>query len=260
MLEMTSRTLAALTLLAFFSGPAAAQLDAGKLAASKTATAAFLDMAKGSEKTGNAPREADPAVKRLLEAVFDSRDVQTAKSVSFDALGPLSERMVNGLRVATVYMLAGTGETQLDKIAADPEGGVKVNLNVIKYAPEMGRFYDFQMRVQGAVVDGTLARLATAKPADLERPNFKSGLANIRQGTARVAGGVIETLAVNGITEEWRRERLPALTAMAPKLAKFLQPDQKKELKELAIACADVMDDPEVKKGLQAFAAVVGGG
>jgi hypothetical protein len=260
--KTTRQWLAGLSLLgalAFAAAPAAAQIDAGKLAASKTASTNFLALAKGSETSGNAPRESDPAVKRLLETVFDSTDVQAAKSVTFQQLGPLTERMMNGVRVGVAYMLAGTGTTDLSQIAADAEGAVKVNLNVIKFAPEMGRFFDFQLYVQGAVADGTMARLASAKPEELARPNFQSGLADIRQGSARAVAGAIETLAVNGITEEWRRDRLPALRVIAPRLAKLLLPDQKAELKQLAIACADLMDDAQVKKTLQDFAAVVGG-
>ena len=258
----TPSWLAAFTMLgalALAAVPAAAQIDAGKLSASKTATTAFLALAKGSETTGTPPRESDPAARRLLETVFDSKDVQAAKSVTFQQLGPLTERMLNGVKVGLVYMLAGTGATDLDKIGTDPEGGVKVNLNIIKFAPEMGRFFDFQLHVQGAVAEGTVARLATAKPEDMARPNFQSGLADIRQGSTRAVAGAIETLAVNGITEDWRRGRMPALRAIAPRLAKLLLPDQKAELKQLAIACADVMDDAEVKKTLRDFAAMVGG-
>jgi hypothetical protein len=245
--------------LAWAAVPAAAQIDAGKTAAAKTAATSFVAMAKGSEQTGNAPRETDAAVKRMLDTVFYYRDVEGAKSVTFAQLSPLTERMMTGVQVGMIYMLAGTGATDLNQIGADPKGEEKVNLNVIKFAPEMGRFFDFQMRIQAAVVDGTLDRLATAKPEDLARPNFQSGLANIRQGAARSVAGAIQTLAVNGLTEEWRRERMPAISAMGPRLGKFLLADQKAELKQLALACADVMDDAQVKTALQAFAAAIGG-
>lgn len=168
--------------------------------------------------------------------------------------------MMTGVKVGVVYMLSGTGATDLSQIGSEPDASVKINLNVIKFPGEIGRFFDFQVRVQGAVVDAVLVRLATAKPEELARPNFQSGLADIRQGSARSVSGVIETLAVNGITEEWRRERLPALTAIAPKLAKFLLPEQKTELEKLAQACADVMDDAQVKQSLLDFAKVIARG
>lgn len=257
-LNATAAVLAA-AMLALAPAPAAAQVDPAKAPAAKKAAAGFMALAKGSEKTGRPPREADPAVKPLLEAVFDARDVAAAKTMPSQAMTPLSERMMAGVQVGLVYMLAGTGATDLTQIGADPAAMQKVNLNVIKFAPEMGRFFDFQMRIQGGVVDAVQARLATARPEDVARPNFQSGLANIRQGSARAVAGVIETLAVNGITEAWRRDRLPALAAMGPRLAKFLAADQKTQLQQLARACADVMDDAQVKQTLLAFAAALGG-
>jgi hypothetical protein len=254
-----TRLLAALGALALAGHAASAQIDAGKLAAAKAAAASFATLAKDSEKTGNAPRESDPAVRRLLEAVFDSRDVEATRNVTFAQLGPLSERMINSVQVGLIYMLAGTGAKDLPQMANDPKADEKVNLNIIKFAPEMGRFFDFQMRIQGAVVDGTLVHLASAKPEELARPNVQSGLANIRQGSARTVAGAIETLAVNGLTDEWRRARMPGISSMGPRLAKFLPADQKAELQKLALACADVVDDPEAKKALQAFAATIGG-
>lgn len=254
------KTALALAVLAAIAFPARAQVDAAKLPAAKAAAENFVALAKGSEKTGNAPRQSDPAIKRLLDAVFDSRDVEAAKTIPFQQLTGLSERMLTGVKVGVVYMLSGTGATDMSQIGSDPDASVKINLNVIKFPSEMGRFFDFQVRMQGAIVDAVLARLATAKPEELARPNFQSGLADIRQGSARSVSGVIETLAVNGITEEWRRERLPALTAMAPKLAKFLQPEQKAELEKLAQACAGVMDDAQVKQSLLDFAKVIARG
>jgi hypothetical protein len=250
---------AAVALAAALVHPASAQVERNKLTFAKNAADGFVKLAQGSEKSGEAPRQSDPAVRKLLDAAFDTSDVEAAKAIAFSELSQLSERMVTGVKIGVVYMLAGTGATEIGQLGNDQNAGEKVNLNVIKFAPEMGRFFDFQMRIQGAVVDAVLTRLASAKPEDLVRPNFKSGLADIRDGSARSVSGVIETLAVNGITEAWRRERLPALAAIAPKLAKFLEAPQKNDLHKLALACADVMDDAQVKAGLQDFAKVIAG-
>lgn len=237
----------------------AAAYEAGKLAAAQAAAASFASAAQNSEKTGDAPRETDPAVKAMLEAVFDASDLDSGQVVPFQALTALSERMMTGVKVGLIYMLAGTGTGDLKAISADPHGAEKVNLNVVKFAPEMGRFFDFQLSIQGAVVDAVQARVKTAKPADLARPNFQAGLADIRQGSAHTLSGVIETLSVKGLSDEWRRARMPALIAMGPRLAQFLTAEQKQQLKELALASADRMTDAEVKSSLQAFAQAVSG-
>lgn len=236
-----------------------AEINPAKLQASKTAASEFASLAKGSEKTGNAPRASDPKVKKLLDAIYDDSDVVGSKSTSFDEMKPLSDRMIAGVQTAIVYMLAGTGVSDLAEIGKVPEGEVKVNLNIIKFGPEMGRFYDFQLHVQGAIADAVATKLATGSRLELAKPNFQSGLAQIRQGGQRVVAGVIETLAVNGITDDWRRDRIPALMDSASSMGKILEPEQKKQLQELARACADVMDDAAVKKGLQDFAVKIGG-
>jgi hypothetical protein len=238
---------------------ATAQIDSRKLAAAQKAATTLGERAKGSEKTGEAPRVTDPAIKQLLETIFDVRDIQAAKAIPFQALSPLGERISTSTKIGLIYMLAGTGASDISQAANDPTIGEKINLNVIKYPDEMGRYFDFAVTVHGAITDSMLSHLSSAKPAELARPNFKSGLENIRDGAARSVSGVIETLAVNGLTDEWIRARMPALMAVAPKLNKFLLPEQKEELRKLAIACADVTDDAQAKKSLQDFAVIIAG-
>jgi hypothetical protein len=241
-----------------FNVSARDDLDAAKVDASETAIAAFKTMAKDSATTGNVPRESDPAAKALLDKIFDDSDVVATKNVRFNDLTPLSARMGNGVQAALVYMLAGTGATEIQQLESDPNAATKVNLNVIKFAPEMGRYYDFQLTVQGAIWEAVAVKVATSTRMELANVNFQNALAQIRDGGHRVIAG-IETLAVNGVTDEWRRGRLPALHAIVPQAAKILQPEQKKQLQELARACADVMDDAAVKEGLQKFAVAIGG-
>jgi len=234
-----------------------AQVDPAKGPAAKKASETFLAMAKDSPKSGVPPREEAAPVKALLVAIFDTADIDAAKTIPFDALTPLSERMGLGLQVATVYMLAGTGVSDLGQLGTVENAIDKVNVNTVKFAPEMGRYLDFQMKVQTAITDAVLVRLATAKPEEISRPNFQAGVGNIRDGGARTVSGVIETLALNGLTDEWRRERIPALMKAAPTLAKFLNDTQKTELKQLAIDCANVMDDPTVKAKLLEFSKII---
>ncbi len=234
-----------------------AQIDSKIAPAAKKAAAEFAERAKGSEKTGEVPRMSDPATKRLLDAIFDTRDVQAAKPIPFSSVSQLTDRMLTGNKAGVIYMLAGTGITDMNQIGTVPDAETKVNLNVIKYPAEMGSYFDHAVTMQGAVAESVRNHMSTLKPADLARPNFQSGLADVRSGAARSVSGVIETLAVNGIKDEWIRARMPALAAVAPKLSKFLLPEQKEELSKLAKACADVTDDAVSKKALQDFAVAI---
>ncbi|WP_170149536.1 hypothetical protein [Rhodoplanes roseus] len=242
------------------TGTATAQIDPAKLPAARTAAASLLAIAKGSETTGRVPRANDPAVRQLLDTVFDARDVVAGRGISFQELGLLTERMVTGARIGTVYMLAGTGATDLAQLANDPQADDKVNRNVVRFAPEMGDFLDFELHIQGAVIEAVLTRLSTMRPDEAARPNFQSGIASIRQSSLRTVASVIETLAVDGLTDDWRRARLPALAAIAPRLARFLQAGQKADLQRLASARADATADPGLKRSLTAFGRTVAGG
>jgi hypothetical protein len=247
----------ALTLGIALAGAAQAQVDAGKVEPARKAAAQFTSMAAGSHSTGKPPRESDPAVRQLLGAVYDARDIDAAKNVPFTAVQGLSQRMQIGTQVAIIYMLAGTNVTDLSKAAEDPSLGDKINVNTVEFAPEFGRYFDFQLKVQGAIIDAVLVRIATSKPDDLKR--MESGIADVRSGSHRAVAGIIETMALNGLTDEWLRARVPALSAIAPKLTKFLQPDQKAQLRELTLQVAAVTDEPQVKKALEDFAGKVAG-
>jgi hypothetical protein len=231
-----------------------AQVDSRKLPAAKQAAASFAERAKGSEASGQVPRMTDPAIKKLLDVIFDTGDIASSKTIPFDQLSPLSERMLVGNQVGIVYMLSGTGSTDLAKFANEAGAADKLNLNVVKYPDEMGCYLDFTVTIQGAIAEVVQAHLASAKPAELARPNFQSGLGNIRGGATRSVSGSLETLAIIGLTNEWIRARMTAITAVAPKLKNFLLAEQKEELRKMAIAVADVTDDGPAKKALQDFA------
>ena len=239
---------------------ATAQVDSRKLPAAKEAAATFAERAERAGKTGQVPRMTDPAIKKLLDVIFDTSDIAAAKTVPFEQLTPLSDRMLVGNQVGVTYMVSGTGSSDLTEVANQAGAADKINLNVAKYPDEMGRYLDFTVMVQGAIAEVVQTFIKGAKPADLARPNLQSGIGNIRGGATRSVSGALETLAINGLTDEWIRARLIAITEAAPKLKSFLLAEQKEELRKMAIAVADVTDDAQAKKALQDFARVIAGG
>jgi hypothetical protein len=242
---------------AWLTAPAVAEVDPGKLLAAQAAATKFIARAKGSETTAPPPRLSEPEVNQLLDTVFDLSDVGAGTTIAAADLGPLGQRMMTGIKVGLVYLLAGTGVTDLAQLGGDQGAADKLNLNAAKFQPEVGRLYDFQMRIQAAIIESALARMAAATPEEQARPNFQGGLAKMREGAAQSVRGVIETLSVNGITDPWRRDRFPALVVIAPKLARFLLPEQKTDLQKLALESARTLTDSQVKQGLQDFANVV---
>jgi hypothetical protein len=235
-----------------FCSLARAEVDRNQAASAKAAAEQFAVLSKDSKATGVVPRLREPATGSLFAKVFRREDV---RSPTFQDLSALAERMAAGVRVGEIYMLAGTGVSELSQLSGNPNASHKMNLNIIKYEPEMARFYDFQMFMQGAMIDALLRPGAGEGARALQ--NMAAPLKSIGIASKNVASGLIEIFAVNGISDSWRRERLAALLANAPKYAKFLEPAQRSELRDVALACADVMDDPAVAGGLKHFAKIV---
>lgn len=244
----------ALSLLMAFAGSAgAAQIDAAKMDAAKKAADEFLGLAKGSETNGQVPRNTEPKIRQLLDTIFDRRAFGP-EVLPIGESAKIGELLNNGNRVGFVYMLAGTGLSDLNAIATDQKAMERAESNMAAFAPEIGRWFDYQMAIQGAITDSTLDFLDTATKEVLERPQVKSGLGNVRAGVAKSLSGVLQTMGSGTMDDTWRRDRLVSLAEIAPKAAKIMEPGDARELKDQAVALASTMSDPALKAGLTKFA------
>ena len=216
-----------------------------------------MALAKDSATTGEAPRESDPAAKPLLDLVLDTSSLQSGPVQPMSELETLNAWNLDVVKVGLVYILAGTGVTDIAALPNTPDVMAKITANTIKFAPEVGRYIDAQLGLQAALIDTISSYMATASESDLDQANFKSGLAQIRSGVAGTLNGAITTFPTERLTDDWRRARLPALTAMGPGAAKFLLPEDLKALHHTTTEVAGKMSDPEVKAGLSSFAATL---
>lgn len=252
---MRQSLLAVSVLLILLSGCSSpSDLDT-KVEAITKAADAFVALAKGSAETGEAPRESDPAAKPLLDLVWDTSSLQNGPVQPMSELEVLNAWNLDVVRVGLVYILAGTGVTNIGALTQTPEVLARVDANTVKYAPEMGHYIDAQLHLQAALIDTISSHMATASQSDLDKANFKSGLAQFRSGVAGTISGAITTFPNEGLTDDWRRERLAALTAIGPKATKFLIPGDLQALHDAATEVAGQMNDPEVKAGLTSLAA-----
>jgi hypothetical protein len=251
--------LAAAAAFAFVSGAAVAALDPAKVAAAKKAGDDFVALAKGSETSGKVPRQTEPKVKALLDAVFD-RAALGPTVLPIAESGKVGELLNNANRIGFVYMLAGTGLTDLGKLGQDQKAMEQAERNMGAFGPELGRWFDYQMAIQGAIADSTTAFLATAKPNVLENPQVKEGLGQVRQGLAGSLRGVLQMMASDTLDDGWRRDRLAALTEIAPKAAKLVSAEDAASLKDSAMQLANALTDPNLQAGLKKFAETVASG
>ena len=234
-----------------------AAFDASKIAAVSKAADSFLALAKDSARTGQPPRQSDPAVKALLDTVFDTTEIQSNPARPIATLQDLSTWTLAVAKVGLVYILAGTGVDDITRLSGHPEAEKKADHNTIEFAPEIGRYSDAQLWLETAVINAVDAFVAGTSPVQREQPNFKTGLDQIRAGAVQTIYGALTTLKLEGLSDAWRRDRLPALTAIAPRAARLLQPEQARLLSKAATEVSARTTDPAVKAALTSFAVAV---
>jgi hypothetical protein len=240
------------------SSAEALALDPAKVAAVTKAADAFVALAADSEKTGNAPRQTDAAVKPLLDTVFDTAVLEKGGVQPMAELNNVNAWNMSVLKIGLVYMLAGTGVKDIGALPQTPEMMAKVDGNTVTFAPEVGRYLDTQIKLQMAIIDTVQAFIRTASRAQLDNANVKSGIAKIRSGTAQTISGAISTLQLPAQTDDWRRSRLQVLEAMAPKAVKFLGAEEAQGLRAALTEAAGTMAAPDIKARMQKLAGVFG--
>jgi hypothetical protein len=227
----------------------ATALDDARLAAAMQAGEAFVALAAKAPE-GRKPRESDPAVAKLLGTVFD-RDIFGRGRVPVTEAGKLGLLLRNANRVGLVYYLDGTGAADL--AGMKPDLVPRADRNVAVYAPEIGAWLDYQIAIQNGLVGGTLDFLARATPDVLSRPNVRSGLDDVRQGMTRSISGLLRTLLLDGLTDDWRVARLNMLLEGVDGAAAVATPDLRQSMRELARQVAREMPDATVKAKLDEF-------
>lgn len=241
-----------LTLIAITTGVRA--LDASQVDAIARAADAFAELAKNAHITGKPPRQSDPNAKPLLDLVFNTAEIERGRPTPFSQLELLNRWNLAALKVGQIYMLAGTGATDIAAAANDPNAVEKVDRNTAEFAQELGRYFDAQLRLQGAVIDTVQEFVKTASRAQIDNPKVKSGLGQIRSGFVRSVNGVLTTLLVKDLTDEWRFARLAVLIAVAPRTVKFLLPEEAGSVRTTAQEVAEQMQDAKLKGWLATLA------
>jgi hypothetical protein len=232
-------------------------LDAGKVDAIVRAADAFAELAKGSHTTGRPPRQTDPAAAPLLNTAFDTAAIKETR-VPWSELLTLNKWNLAIIKIGVVYMLAGTGVSDIEAAGTTPGVADRVDRNTATFAPELGRYFDAQLHLQGAIMNTVQEFLRTASRTQLENAQFKAGLGQIRSGVAQTVTGMLGTFTVEGVADDWRRARLVAAFEIAPTAVKFLPPEEQRSVRTTAEEIAGKMQDATVKSRLNSFAKMFG--
>jgi hypothetical protein len=224
-----------------------AQLDGVKNAAND-----FLVLARDSAVNGRPPRHSEPTVRTLLDRIFDLSEIEGA-TLAVSDIAKANEWFSAGDRVGTVYILAGTGVSDINRLPSDPNVQRRTHRNVAEFAPEFARYLDFQVKLAGIMMDAELKRAAKGGP-DMERPEVKREIAEVRTTLAETLTGDLTTLAYDGLTDDWRRQRLAVMMQVAPTAATFLSPEQAHAVRERALTVATFVRDKSVQDQVKALA------
>lgn len=234
------------------NGPSRAPTLAAAADAAVKAAAALRALAKGSETTGVAPRQTDPAVARLLDAMLNVDFIAAQHASTPDELAALSRWTFAANEAGVVYVLAGTGLTSFEGTFG-PGMAERSGRNVVTYAPEVARWSDAVEILAGDIIDAALAARKGAAAA----PQAAKGEAMIRDGTDKIIRGGLTTLPDPGLDDAWRAARLRPLARLAVKASRMLRPDQCTGLRATAADVGKGMTDPAVRDGLKAVTAAL---
>jgi hypothetical protein len=247
--------LAVLAALAAPCGIAQAQtLNAAKVTSIIEAADSFVALAKDSHKTGRVPRQTDAAAKPLLDTVLNTKEIEGGKPLPWSDLKALDDWNRAAAKVGLVYYLAGTGVTDLAGLSKDPQAIVKANQNAVEFAPEFGRYSDTQIRIHSALIDAAQAQVADSTPEQRKDATFRAALSDISSGTAQAMTGLLGSMVLDGMSDDWLLSRVVVLLEVTPKAARFLAPDDRERVKFSAAEVADYLKNPDVKSGVNAIA------
>src|ERR1700693_149535 len=131
---------------------------------------------------------------------------------------------MSAAQAGSLYIFAGTGSTDPEKVSSDPKLVQQANRNVAVYAPEGGRYFDAVLIINGTAAE-VVADNFNAKANEETKTKdakTKDAKAKVQFGVASVIYGVIDSFNIESISDEWRRGRVLALDFAVPKAAKLL--------------------------------------
>jgi hypothetical protein len=232
---------------------AEAKIDSARLDEVKKAADDFLALARDAHVNGRPPRQSEPTIKALLDKIFDLSEFEGATLAIAD-VPKAAEWFIAGDRVGTIYILAGTGVNDINKLPNDANVQRRTHRNVADFAPEFARYLDFQVKLAGIMMDVELNRTAKGGKDSLDRPEVNKEVAEARSTLAETLTGDLTTLAYDGVTDDWRRQRLTVMMEVAPKAAKFLSPEQARAVREHALKVATFQRDKLIQDMIKGFA------
>ncbi len=224
---------------------------AARSAAADAAAEKLVAMARGSETSGLAPRQADPVAGPLLDQVFDTSALPTLPRDYAD-LPPMNRWAGAMMKVGQIYVLAGTGFTDASSATSDAAAARSLR-NFVVYGPELGRFFDAQV-VLLSTECASLYYLQAAHPSASDADQRASMMQDLQFKIEKDYSSELGFMLNSGPTGAWKEARIKVLAAEAPRISSLLQPNSWAHLQRQARAVAAQSADPALKAELELFA------
>jgi hypothetical protein len=224
---------------------------AARSAVADRAADKLVAMARGSETSGIAPRQADPVAGPLLDQVFDMSALPTLPRDVAD-LPPMNRWGAAMMKVGQVYVLAGTGFTDASNATTDAAAAQSLR-NTITYAPELGRFFDAQA-VLLSTECASLYYLQVAHPSAADADQRAAMMQDLQYKIEKDYSNEIGFMLNSGPTDAWKAARIKVLATEAPRISSLLLPNNWGHLQRQARQVAAQSADPALKAELELFA------
>jgi hypothetical protein len=209
----------------------------------------FARLAAQSSTSGIVPRESNPNSKELLDRVFDVSAVKAGIAYPISYLGALDLWNLALLETGRIFLAAGS---EKDGCTTEKPGVLRqMDFNVVEFAPELAQCIDAQIRVQSALVTTMKSFLANASARDrLEYFNVPPSWPDTQHGFARTIIGTMCLLAIDGVPEAWRLDRVVAIRAVASLVIESLAVEDLELLRGITAEAGARISDPRVKSEL----------
>jgi hypothetical protein len=194
---------------------------------------------------GLPPRLAEGGTPALLGAIFDVP--RQAKPLAYSEIDKAIDWFNRGDAIGARYVNAGLRPADVEQNPVSDATQKRMQQNVITYAPEFGRYVDFQMNILRLIADAQLAHQATGAPETSESEQFRAKMNDIRETFAQTIGSNFIAMTYDGLSDQHRAQRLAVLAQIAPTAARFLTPGQAKALREQASDTLAYFRNPQIQ-------------
>lgn len=224
-----------------------ARLDAARMSAVVNAAEAFLAASRHAPMTGAPPRQNDPAIDPLLATLLGVSDL-AAEPLPGNEVDEAMRWLKIGDRIGAVYLLAGTGFDDFAKVPHTEQTQQQMRANVVAFAGEIGRYLDFQLTLLAAIANAQMR--VTATDSEVARDDTRALLSQAMRSS-------FIALVYDGLSDNWRMNRLTTLARTAPVAARFLSRNEAQAVREQALQTVDYFKEPMVRERVREIAQAI---